>query len=785
MGGRPNRPSGQRAPVVQVASRRGAFSGRGRLREQGAALAGREDVNREHSVGASGPKTPRQRLLTQEEPSHAAGIADASVVKDAGLYFLCRHDGSVPLEEGHGLGLYFRDCRFLSGYELRIATIRPEPLAANDEDGFRSVFQLTNPTIEGVGRRIGPHRIGIRWRHVLDAQNQALHDELTLENYDTESHVFPLDLAFDADFRDVFVIRGLVDKRPGKFRGPSWEAGELVFVYDGGDERVRELRIRFSEPPSRKSATGVSFDVTLQSHETRRLIVSFVVAESEQPAEPHVLGVAKDLEAAEQAFERSIDEWMKGFARVRSTSLWVERAMDRSLRDLRSLRMSVEKHRFFAAGVPWFVTLFGRDSIICALQTLAYRPEIAAETLRLLAQFQGKRVEPWRDEEPGKILHELRVGELARMGEIPYTPYYGTVDATPLFLILLSEYVVWTGDVSLFHELRESVEAALTWMNAFGDHDGDGYLDYRAEAEDLLINQGWKDSGNAIVDSMARRAEAPVALVEVQGYAFWAKQRLAEILARIGETERAATLGREARELRERFNRDFWMKEKQFYALAIQGGERLVDAVASNPGQALWTGIVDHERARLVAERLMAEDMYSGWGIRTLSSHERAYNPVGYHLGTVWPHDNSLIAAGLRRHGFARQACQVFSDLLHAATYFPNNRLPEAFAGYSRREYGIPVRYPAACHPQAWASGAIPYLLQVLLGLEPNGFDKCLRIVRPALPDFVDKLEIQQLRVGPAEVDLLFERTQAGALSVRVARLEGDLEVRIEESRNP
>jgi glycogen debranching enzyme len=728
-------------------------------------------------------EAPKQRLLTQDEPSHATGIGDASVIKDAGLYFLCRPDGSVPLEEGHGLGLYFRDCRFLSGYEFRVANVPLETLAANDEDGFRAIFQLTNPKIERGDQDIGRQRIGARWRHVIDAQNQALRDELTLENYDTKPHSFPLSLSFAADFRDVFVIRGLVEKRPGTLRSPRWEAGALVFSYEGGDQVVRELRIEFSEPPSQTREAEAIFELELGPHQVRSLGISLAIVETQTPGRadrPQVAAAAEGMSGVEKAFERSIDGWMKGFTRVRSTSLWAERAVDRSLRDLRALRMTIDEHRFFAAGVPWFTTLFGRDSIICALQTLAYRPEIAAETLRLLARFQGKSTDSWRDEEPGKILHELRVGELARMGAIPHTPYYGTVDATPLFLVLLGEYVRWKGELSLFEELRGPVEAALRWIDEFGDHDRDGYLDYQAKGGEQLINQGWKDSGGAIVDSSGRRAEAPIALCEVQGYAYRAKEEMAELFERAGDAKRAGKLRRDAAALRERFNRDFWLEEKGFYALALERGGRRVDAITSNVGQALWTGIIDDQRVPTVVDRLMADDMYSGWGIRTLSSGEGAYNPVGYHLGTVWPHDNALIAAGLRRHGHDAEACRIFSNLVDASTYFSDNRLPEAFAGYSRAEYGVPVRYPVACHPQAWASGSIPFLLIVLLGLEPNAFDRRLRVIRPSLPPFVDRIELENLRVGAAQVDLLFDRAPSGELTVRVKRLEGDLEVQVE-----
>lgn len=558
-----------------------------------------------------------------------------------------------------------------------------------------------------------------------------------------------------------------------------WEGEGLVFSYDGADGIRRQLEIRFSETPARREGGTVHFEIRLEPHETRRIVLSFSVREYLPTKSETREHKEMDPADAESAFRRSLDEWMSGFPRIRSTSLWLERAIDRGLRDLRTLRMTLEKDRFFAAGVPWFATLFGRDSIVCSLQTLAYRPEIAAQTLRLLARYQGDRDDPWRDEEPGKILHELRVGELARSGAIPYNPYYGTVDATPLFLVLVADYVDWTGDLAIFEELRGSIESALRWIEELGDHDGDGYIDYQAEEGHRLINQGWKDSGGAIVDGSGRRARPPVALCEVQGFAYLARKKIARLYERVGEVERASRLNRDADHLKRRFNEDFWIEEKGIYAMALERGGRPVDAVSSNPGQALWAGIVADERVEAVVRRLMEDDVFSGWGIRTLGSREKAYNPVGYHLGTVWPHDNAIIADGFRKHGFREEACRIFSSLIDASTYFSNSRLPEAFAGYPREAYGIPVHYPVACHPQAWAAGAIPYLLQSMLGFEPEGCERRLT-VRPTLPRFVDWLEFRGLRVAGATVDLVFERQADGELRARVEGLKGDLDVRLE-----
>ncbi len=421
-----------------------------------------------------------------------------------------------------------------------------------------------------------------------------------------------------------------------------------------------------------------------------------------------------------------------------------------------------------------------RDSIISALQTLAYEPGIAAQTLRLLARFQGDKIDDWKDEQPGKILHELRVGELARIGEIPQSPYYGTIDATPLFLLLLARHANWVGELKLFHELRENIERALEWIDHFGDSDGDGFLEYQSRSAQGMVNHGWKDSGDAIVNADGNLARPPIALAEVQGYVYRAKLELADLFLRAGETDRAERLRLEAQNLRDRFNRDFWLERLGTFALALQKDNEPAAVVSSNPGQALWTGIADLDKAQKTVDRLMASDMFSGWGVRTLSSREKSFNPAGYHRGAVWPHDNSIIAAGFRRYGFDQAALHIFDGITDAATYFEAYRLPEVFAGFGREEFGVPVRYPVACHPQAWAAGTIPFLFQTLLGLEPDGFEQKLRIVRPMLPLETNYIELRRLRVGSARADLRFQLTERRHAEVQVLSTEGPLDVIVE-----
>ncbi|MGZ6260881.1 MAG: amylo-alpha-1,6-glucosidase, partial [Candidatus Limnocylindrales bacterium] len=448
----------------------------------------------------------------------------------------------------------------------------------------------------------------------------------------------------------------------------------------------------------------------------------------------------------------------EGTTQVSTDHVPLQKALERSLGDLAMLRSQLDDQTFYAAGVPWFVALFGRDSLVAAHEVLAFDTQLAADTLRLLARLQGRREDPWRDEQPGKIPHELRVGEYARLGLIPHTPYYGSVDSTPLFLCLLGEHAAWTGDLTLFRELREPVERALAWLDRYGDADDDGYVEYAANAPDGLINQGWKDSGEAIVNGDGSLATPPIRLAEVQGYTYRARRLMAELFERDGDTGRAADLLEAATRLRRRFERDFWSEALGTYALALQGPTRRpVEVVASNAGQVLW----------------------SGWGIRTLSSDTVGYNPIGYHLGTVWPHDNALIAHGFRQYGCDDHALRLLEGLVEAAMAFPDYRLPETFAGFAREDYGSPVRYPVACHPQAWAAGAVPYLLTTCLGLHAEGFEDRLRVRRPVLPPFLPWLELRDLKVGRGQVDLRFEQGPAG-VSVELLESRGEIQLVVE-----
>jgi glycogen debranching enzyme len=736
-------------------------------------------THQRHELSAQEKEEHKRRVLTQGAPSVTGSIADAVVVKNGNLFFLTDQVGIVPLSGDHGFGLYYHDCRYLSGYDLKLAGAVPLRLVSTAEQGYLAAFQLTNPDIRmSGGGLIRKEEIGIRWERLVDPGKPALDELITIENYEAQDAKFPLTLTFEAGFEDVFAIRGLLPEKLGKSLEPKWKDGALSFIYEGADKLYRSLSVHFSPAPDSTEGTAARFDIRLRPRESKQLAISLVIAESEKANEvtpgPHY---NSDFQKVGDRLRRECDDWVAGEMEVRSDSLLLDAILGRSLRDLYALKSRVGRREYFAAGVPWFFTLFGRDSIITAMQTLAYDPEIAAQTLRLLAEYQSRKVDEWRDAQPGKILHELRTGEMAKLGEIPHTPYYGTIDATPLFLILVGRHAAWTGDLKLFDELRDNIELALAWMDKYGDLNGDGFIEYASTSEKGLINQGWKDSGDAIVNADGSVARPPIALVEVQGYAYRAKLEIAALFRCAGDGERAARLESEADEMREKFNREFWLEEKGIYALALQAGRQPVAVVSSNPGHALWSGIADEYKARRTMERLMADDVFNGWSVRTLSEKERRYNPIGYHLGTVWPHDNSIIAAGFRRYGFDEAAMRVFTGVIRAAMHFEHYRLPELFAGYQEREFGVPVRYPVACHPQAWAAGSVPYLIETSLGLIPDAFEQRIRVVRPQLPDFVHWLEMRRLRVGSAYADLRFERAEGGTTAFRVMRVDGRLDI--------
>jgi glycogen debranching enzyme len=726
-----------------------------------------------------GKKRSRDETLSKGRPTDVESLAEAIVMKKDNVFFVARPDGNVPLTANHGMGLYYHDCRYLNGYELAMVGQSPASLSASAVQGSVGIFTLTNLKMDlRDGTTLEKEELGITWRRLLDSDRPGLLDELQFQNFSRGSVELSISLSFRSAFEDLYVVRGLITQHHGHMSEPEWHEGVLTMRYEGKDGINRSLLIQMDPSANEHEGTTATFHISLGPRQQHKIRASLLLEESKDP-QPSIRQPSRlsTFNKHESDIEKHADQWMDKITPVSGNGSALDQLMERSFRSLRVLRSHLGKDAYFAAGVPWFVTLFGRDSLITALQMLAYHPPIAEQTLRLLAQYQGTREDDERDEEPGKILHELRTGELANLKVIPQTPFYGTVDATPLFLILLARHAAWTGSLQLFQDLRPHIDLALQWLNRHHD----GYLSYESHVRKNMANKGWKDSGNAIVNEDGTLAEAPIALVEVQGYVYAAWLGIADLFERIGEHAKADRLKQNAKQLRERFNRDFWMEDKGCYALALQKNGRPAAVVSSNPGQALWTGIADETKARRTIDRLMTPDMYSGWGVRTLSTNERAYNPIAYHLGTVWPHDNSIIAAGFRRYGRDEEALRIFHGLFDAAFHFHAHQLPEVFCGFSRQEYEIPVNYPVACHPQAWAAGTLPFLVTTLLGLDPDAFAKRLRITHPVLPQGLDRLDVKGLRVGKASVDLAFQRGRTG-VDAGVISVDGELEVQVEKS---
>ncbi|MEO6796683.1 MAG: glycogen debranching N-terminal domain-containing protein [Candidatus Dormibacter sp.] len=703
-----------------------------------------------------------QRIFHHGHSTLLSDLGESLTTKASGVFALCGPNGDIDNQVNNAYGLYFHDTRFLEVARLRLSGQPLVVLLSKTEDNvFRA--ELTNPDLElGHGQALSRDRISIRRQRTIA---RTVTETIEVANFSSDAVDFELDLEFGASFESMFVVRGADPGKRGTLHAPRWSGKTLTFRYDGADERRRTTKLTFDRPPSQHQAGAASFDVHLRAAGKTTITITVELEDrGSGELENRPTGTPSNPPLHE--------------VQVESDNPLFDRVLNRSFDDLRMLLMREREETFFAAGVPWYVALFGRDSIITALETLAYDPSIASNTLTLLATYQGKRHDAWRDEEPGKILHELRVGEMADLHEVPQTPYYGTVDATPLFIVLLAEYVRWTGDLKLWRRLRGNVDAALAWIDDSADHDGDGFTDYQSKSGKGMVNQGWKDSGNSIRNRDGSLATPPIALVEVQGYVYRAKLDAAWLVRQDGDEERAQRLEADADALRRRFKDAYWMPQEKYLAVALQRDGQRAESITSNPGQALWSGIVDHDHAEAVARRLLSKAMFSGWGIRTLAEGEPSYNPIDYQVGSVWPHDNAMIAAGLKRHGFDKQAVQVFSAIFEAATRFPHYRLPELFAGFSRDEYTTPVRYPVACSPQAWAAGAIPSLLQSVLGIVPDALGMQVHIRRPCLPPWLGSVVLRGLKVGDARLDLRFQRDGDDTLVALLDR-KGDVSVRI------
>jgi glycogen debranching enzyme len=715
-------------------------------------------------------------VQVEAPPGALVNLTETIVTKEENSFVVARRDGSIPVGAAHPLGIYRDDCRFLSGHELCVNGIRPRLLVASAAPGSESVHELTNPALRLPDGRVLPlQSLQLRFERRL-AGDTTVEECLLVHSYHREPLELELDLLLDADFEPMLAIRGILEIGEAGAIDVSEVPRGLRFSTLGRDGYHRATTVvadQPCEPGSRRGSLRFRLDLPPGGEETIRL--RYDLHEAKDPP--------REIESPPGARPPSSPEtWLAGRTVIESDDELFNRVLRRSLLDIRMLHSRYGSDGYYAAGVPWYATLFGRDSLITANQMLAFDPPMAEGTLRVLARLIGTRDDPEHDADPGKVLHELRVGEVANLDLSPLARYYGTVDATPLFLNLLTDHADWSGDLSLFRELREQVEAMLGWIDGAGDGDGDGLLDYKQRARAGLRNQGWKDSDEGVLDETGAPLEPPITLVEPQAYTVRAKRRLARLFYLDGDEPRAQALLREAAELRERVDR-FWVPGRGFYSMGWGADGRPSQALASNQGHLLWGRALTRERAAAVRDAIMSPAMFSGWGIRTLGEGEGGYNPVGYHLGTVWPHDTSMIAFGLRKYGFDEDFALIFEALLDAAANANDYRLPELFAGFSRTQFETPVPYPVACQPQAWAAGAIPYLVTGGLGLVPDGLRQRLRIRRPSLPRWLNRVQVRGLRVADSTVDLSFERTQAGGpVALADAKIRGNVEVVLEIS---
>jgi len=672
-------------------------------------------------------------------------------IKEGELFTYVDAMGHMPKTEHSALGLYYHDTRFLSHHEMTLGGRSPVLLSSTADRNYASSMEFTNLEMRSAdGSHIPQSTIHVRCtRFVAD----RVHELLRVRNYHDRPVQVVLDLYFEADFADLFEVRGTRRRRRGTLFAPKVDGRTLTLAYLGLDEVLRKTVITFEQAPASIEAGKVRFVLPLAPRERR--ILSFAIDVVVPDSPPLREG---DFNAKLGGMRRDYERWMAESADVFADNEQFMGVLRRSQSDLRMLLAKTRYGTLPLAGVPWFVAPFGRDAIITAIEALILDPRFAVDTVRALTKLQGTTDNAFREEEPGKIPHEIRQGELANLKAVPQTPYYGAADTTPLYLLLLCEVVMWTGDLEFFELLREHIEAALTWIDRYGDADGDGFVEYQRRSRAGLLNQGWRDAHNAVVHADGSIAQGPIALAEVQGYVYHAKRRLASLYGQLGDVELSERLQAEAQELKRRFNERFWMDDEEYVAMALDGDKRQVKTVASTAGHCLWSRIVDDELVPAVVRRLMSPDMFSGWGVRTMSKAAAAYNPVSFYNGSVWPFDNAILVRGLKKLGYAQEANRITTGVYEAALAYENSRLPELFCGFTRRAVNRPVTFPMACSPYAASAGAMLLMLQSMLGLYAAAEENVLYVHSPALPKWLSEVTVSNLRLGRSTLSLRFHR---------------------------
>lgn len=695
------------------------------------------------------------------------------VLKQGDTFAVFDRFGDIETFGTGELGLYYQDTRFLSRLTLKLGKDRPLLLSSTvREDNAVMAVDGTNPDAWRDSEIVIPRgTVHVFRSKILWAK--TCHERLRIHNYGRVAVDISFTIEFDADFADIFELRGMNRERRGRRLETQVTKDGLLLGYAGLDNRVRRTRIVFDPLPSRLNQSVATFLIRLEPGKDATYRCAIACEVDGDPRNDVTPCYESAVEEAANALERVRTQEPQIFTGNEQFNDW----LNRSLADLHMMRTETSYGPYPYAGVPWFSTVFGRDGIITALECLWFDPSVARGVLAYLAANQADAENPEQDAQPGKILHEFREDEMATLGEIPFRRYYGTIDATPLFIMLAGAYYKRTGDRAFVESIWPNVERALEWIDRFGDLDGDGFVEYSRKSEHGLANQGWKDSHDAIFHRDGATAEGPIALCEVQGYVYAAKIAAGELAKILGDAARSRELLKQAEALSRRFAKAFWCDDLSTYALALDGNKQPCRVRTSNAGHCLFAGIATPEHARRVVATLTDETSFSGWGIRTVASREARYNPMSYHNGSVWPHDNALIAAGFARYGLKESAAMVLAGLLDATLFLDLHRLPELFCGFPRRPGESPTLYPVACAPQAWASAAIFLLLEACLGLSVSAPEQTLVFSKPVLPGFLPKVSIRGLKVGDARVDLLLTRHDEGDVGVNVLRRDGSLDV--------
>ena len=705
-----------------------------------------------------------QEIIPLEEgkfhiPAEAVNYDDrVKVLNNSDSFAIFDRWGDIHPYTKKALGIFHQGTRFINRLELRLNKKKPLLLSSSiKEDNDILSVDLTNPDLTSC--QILENTVHLSRSQFI--RNGVYYEEISFINYGDQNCDFEISLSFGADFKDLFEIRGIPRKLEPNKPVISIHSNRMLFDYEGLDRIHRRTEVIF---PGEESLTLEShhafFHVELVPQETKKISYLIVFRTAENFISVEEPYPVFDFEEAKNQLTRDLQKNHQLFAQLSSSNEQFTHWLHRSKSDLISLLTHTQYGLYPYAGVPWYNTAFGRDGIITAMEVLWIAPNVARDALIFLARMQATENIPQKDAEPGKILHEARSGEMANTEEIPFKEYYGTIDATPLFVMLAGMYYKQTADIDTIRKIWPQIKAALYWIDHYGDIDGDGFVEYQHKAENGLTNQGWKDSHDSVMHSTGVLCDPPIALCEVQGYVYGAKKYAAMMASSFVENDLSKNLEEEADRLKKKFNEVFWDDATSCFALALDGHKKPCRVVSSNPGHCLFTGIVDQAHAKALASTLTGKEMFSGWGIRTLSTREKRFNPMSYHNGSIWPHDNALIAYGLSAYGFQKESMKIISALFDASLFIDMQRLPELYCGFERRSNEGPTAYPVACSPQAWSVAAVFLLLQACLRIEINALEKTIIFNRPELPSFLDKIKISQLKAGDGYFDIELSRNQ-------------------------